>query len=58
MRRYRKLCYAVSCGGITFGWLQAFEQVSFSEIFTTILTQILTVLMTVLFGGDASAYLA
>ena len=54
-RVYRKL-YAVSCGAITLGWLQAFEMLNFSDIFSSLLTTILAVLVTVLFGGDVSAY--
>ena len=56
-RAYRKL-YAVSCGAITLGWLQAFEMVSFSDIFTSLFTTIMAVLVTVLFGGDVSGYIS
>lgn len=52
-RCYRKL-YALSSGAITFGWLQGFEMVSFSDIFTSLLTTLLALLATVLFGGDVS----
>ena len=57
MRRCYRLLAAVSCGGMTFGWLQALDMVSFSDIWTNFISLLLQILVTVLFGGDPSAYL-
>ena len=44
--RYRKLCVALSCGGLTLGVLQAFEMLNFAEIITNFLTVWLSALVT------------
>jgi len=56
MVRYRKLLAAVSCGGITFGWLQAWGMLNFSEIWTNFLAMLLSVLVSILLGGNVSRY--
>ena len=54
MRRYQKLLAACSCGGITLGWLQAWELLNFSNIWTELVISLLTILLYVLTGQDAS----
>ncbi len=58
MNRTRKLLAAAACGGITFGWLQAWEMVSFSNIWTELIASLLSALVALLFGADASTLLA
>ena len=58
MRRYRKLIAALSFGGITLGWLQAWEMINFSDIWAGLLTTLLAALATILFGGDATTFFA
>lgn len=56
-RRVRKALVALSCGGVTFGWLQAFGMVPFSDVLTSIVITVLSLFVTILFGGDPSELL-
>ena len=56
MRRYWKLCRALSYGAITFGILQALEMVSVSELFTNFLALLLSLFASLLFGGDPTQF--
>lgn len=56
--RYRKWCVALSSGGITLGFLQAFEMVNFAEIVTSFLSVLLSLLVTLLLGGDPTTLMA
>jgi len=51
--RYRKLCVALSCGGITLGIFQGLQLVNFAQLFTNFLSLLLSVLVSALFGGNA-----
>jgi hypothetical protein len=57
-RRYWKTFAALSYGAITLGWLQAWELVNFSSIWTNFITMLLSALVTILFGGDAGQLFA
>jgi hypothetical protein len=56
MHRWWKRVAALSCGGVTFGWLQAWELVDFAGMWTQLLTLLLQVVITFLFGGDVDVY--
>ena len=58
MQRYWKKIAALSCGGVTFGWLQAWEMIDFAQLWTQWLSALLAALATALFGGDPGMYFA
>lgn len=56
--RLRKWCVALSWGGVTLGFLQAFEMINFAEIVTSFLSVFLSLLVTLLLGGDPTTWMA
>ena len=54
-QRYRKLCVAMSTGGMTLGVFQGLELVNFAQLFTNFLATLLSALVSLLLGGDAGS---
>lgn len=54
LRRYQKLCCALSTGGMTLGILQGLELVNYSNVLATFLANFLSLLVSILFGGAAA----
>lgn len=51
----QKSCVVLAYGGVTFGWLQAFELVDFASLITQALAYWLAVIVAALLGGDVAA---
>lgn len=51
--RLQRLMYGIAGGGIAFGFLQAFEEVRFADIFAALIAQFFSALVALLLGGAA-----
>ena len=49
--RYRRLVQALACGAITLGWLEGFQMVSWSNIWTQFFITLFSAVITALLGG-------
>jgi hypothetical protein len=54
MRRYRKLCYALSVGAITLGWLQGWNLINFADFWTNFIVSLITTLFSAFLGGSTT----
>lgn len=51
--RLQRVLYGIAGGGITLGFLQAFQDIRFGEIIAVLLAQFFSALVALLFGGAA-----
>ena len=56
--RLQRVLYGIVGGGITFGFLQAFEDIRFGEIIAALLAQFFSALVALLLGGAAGTFMA